>query len=400
MLRVVDTTAPTAPLTELDLLLYVNTSLRPVTSDNEYNYDLTDMSAALGVESGLESLEAEDPETVKSSTKRRFEFVNSSNLVQSEIYLKNTHTPGHLGDGSEVPAPVCVSAMDHTHLIMPIHRILSVFCKKIVGKALSQARHMGTGPESERNSQDTDVLVSIIGAGGFALPSHLLAVNHSLPEGRALTVHAVEPEEKVLRAARDFFGAVYTMAGEDSGTDTTHRSSSAHVVAYGTDGLTYLQDLSASRILGSDRHGGADVLIIDAFEETPPPGFGPAGSYSNRAPPCSLISNPSLFVNCLRPCMSGREDSDSGDSSDSSDGSDSGERRERRESSDKEGLLSLESTLSSTGGVLVINLFGPQNWIEEVFNAVQSCPGLSSPVLVRIKGEKNVLLVSSRTSGV
>ena len=379
----------------------VDTTVHPVTSEGpyDYNYDLMDLSAALGVEPGPESLESEDPETLNSSTKRRFEFLNSSSLVQSEIYLKSPRTPGSSevdsDTGSEVPA-----AMDHTRLVMPIHRILSVLCRRVIASAISRGSFNSTDAKGKGNSGKSDILVSIIGAGGFALPSHLLALNHSLPEGRALTVHAVEPEERVLRAARDFFGAEYSMScegegkGEGAGRGSTCRPSSTQVIAYGTDGLTYLRDLSSSKDLksSSSSSGGVDFLVIDAFEETPPPGFGPADSFSNRAPPSSLVS-PSLFVDCLRPCSSGSKSRDS---------------RETENESGQEGLKSLGSILSSGGGdgggrgggVLAMNLFGPSEWIQEVYAAVQSCPGLSRPVLLRIKGEKNILLVASRTSGV
>jgi hypothetical protein len=355
----------------------------PVTSENEsdsdYTYDLMDLSAALGVELGPNSLELEDPETLGSSTKRRFEFLNSSSLVQSEIYLKSPRTPGSLGadSGSEGPA------MDHTRLIMPIHQILSVLCKKVIARALN--RGPSNSADAKGNREHTDILVSIIGAGGFALPSHLLALNPSLSEGRALTVHAVEPEEKVLRAARDFFGAEFSMSGEGEGA--SRGSKSTQVIAFGTDGFTYLRELSTSN--ESKSSSSVDVLVIDAFEETPPPGFGPADSYSNRAPPSSLVSTPSLLVDCLRPCSSGSrsEDRDSGS---------------RESESGQKGLKSLERILSDGGGggLLVINLFGPSEWIQEVYTTVQSCPGLSHPILLRIKGEKNILLVSSRTSRV
>jgi hypothetical protein len=359
----------------------LGSSMRPVTSesdsDSDYTYDLTDLSAALGVELGPNSLESEDPETLGSSTKRRFEFLNSSSLVQSEIYLKSPRTSGSLGadSGSEGPA------MDHTRLIMPIHQILSVLCKKVIARALNSGP--SNSADAKGNREHTDILVSIIGAGGFALPSHLLALNPSLSEGSALTVHAVEPEEKVLRAARDFFGAEFSMSGEGA----SRGSKSTQVIAFGTDGLTYLRELSTSN--ESKSSSNVDLLVIDAFEETPPPGFGPADSYSNRAPPSSLVSTPSLFVDCLRPCSSGigSEDRDSGS---------------RETESGQKGLKSLENILSDRGGggVLVINLFGPSEWIQEVYTTVQSCPGLSHPVLLRIKGEKNILLVSSRTSGV
>lgn len=375
----------------------VDNTVHPVTSEGpyNYNYDLMDLSAALGVEPGPESLESEDSQTLNSSTKRRFEFLNSSSLVQSEIYLKSPRTPGCSGvdsdTGSEVPA-----AMDHTRLVMPIHRILSVLCRRVIASAISRGSFNSSDAKGKGNSEQSDILVSIIGAGGFALPSHLLALNHSLPEGRALTVHAVEPEERVLRAARDFFGADYSKScegeGEVASKGSTCRSSSTQVIAYGTDGLTYLRDLSSSKDLksssSSSSSSGVDFLVIDAFEETPPPGFGPADSFSNRAPPSSLVS-PSLFVDCLRPCSSGSKSRDI---------------RGTENESGQEGLKSLGSILSSGGGggggVLAMNLFGPSEWIQEVYAAVQSCPGLSRPVLLRIKGEKNILLVASRTSGV
>ena len=62
-------------------------------------------------------------------TKRRFEFVNSSNMVQTELYLRNPSTQGlseDEGKGNSESDPV-----DKKQLIMPIHQILSVLWHSI-----------------------------------------------------------------------------------------------------------------------------------------------------------------------------------------------------------------------------------------------------------------------------
>ena len=56
------------------------------------------------------------------------------------------------------------------------------------------------------------------------------------------------------------------------------------------------------------------------------------------------------------------------------------------------------NTVKSSGGLLAINLFGPEKWIDNIFNIINNCPGLSQPVLIRLKGQKNILLLTSRIS--
>lgn len=356
-----DTTTPTQTLPEL--LFSVHEGLNGEIADSDYKYDLYDLNHDLGVSGADDSLDS-DAVTV---TKRRFEFLNSSSLVQTEIILQNMDTPGLSGGHFDRPA------VDRNQLVMPIHQVISILCKKIISNLIAKSSDNSSGEiKMAENSRNSEVIFSVIGAGGFALPSHLLALYPSLPSSHTLSIDAVEPEKRVLTVAKDFFGANFTVAADMKNENkNSENENSTRIIAHATDGLSYLQEFHYENKFKNEKK--IDFLIIDAFEETPPQGFGPLGAFSNRAPPLSILSDPTMLVNSLKSCN-------------------------LENVSVKNGEKLLGNIIPEGGGVLAVNLFGPKDWVEKVYGIFDSCPGLSKPVLLRIKGQKNILLVTSRIS--
>lgn len=383
--RVVDTTTPFQPLPEL-LFNLENTSESSL-SDDRYNYDMSD----LRIDLQLNTLDnTKDEDSIQSDdvtllvTKRRFEFVNSSNMVQTELFLWNPSTQGLSEDEGKRNSES--DTVDKKQLIMPIHQILSVLCEKRIGNWNASVG----GKEGQ--------VISIIGAGGFALPSHLQALYPALSVNQPHLIDAVEPAEVVLNTARNFFNADFLWPERDgenrgvgvgSSAGAQSQTAAARIKAHHTDGLSYLQNIvnnqaiSGSGVISTH----LDCLIIDAFEDNPNEesvaDLGPNSRdyFPTRAPPLSLLSDPALFVKCLTPMKSVL----SGNS----------------EGKMKNGMklkTQLFDTVASTGGLLAINLFGPDKWVDDIFSKISSCPGLSQPILIRLKGQKNVLLLTSRTS--
>lgn len=315
--------------------------------------------------------------------------MNSSNMVQTELYLRNPSTQGlseDEGKGNSESDPV-----DKKQLIMPIHQILSVLCEKRIG---NWNANVG-GKEAQ--------VISIIGAGGFALPSHLQALYPALSVSRPLLIDAVEPAEVVLSTARKFFNADFSWPERDgenrgvgvgSSAGAQSQTAAARIRAHHADGLSYLQNvvnnqtMSVSGVI--DTH--LDCLIIDAFEDNPNEenvaDLGPNSRvyYPTRAPPLSLLSDPALFVKCLTPMQSVL-------SGDIPHANSEGQMKDGKKMKTR-----LFDTVTSTGGLLAINLFGPDKWVDDIFSKISSCPGLSQPILFRLKGQKNILLLTSRTS--
>lgn len=174
-----------------ELLLNLESTSESCLSDERYNYDISD----LRIDLQLDKLEnSKDEDSIQSDgvtilvTKRRFEFVNSSNMVQTELFLRNPSTHGlSENDGERNSGPVTV---DKKLLIMPIHQILSAICEKRIGNW-----NVNTdGKEAQ--------VISIIGAGGFALPSHLQTIYTALSVTQTLSIDAVETAEVVLSTLR------------------------------------------------------------------------------------------------------------------------------------------------------------------------------------------------------
>ena len=400
--RVVDTTTPYQLLPEL--LLNLESTSMSCLSDDEYDYDISDLRNDLQLKlinqekSNKEEEEEEEEEEKEEGfiptddvtilmTKRRFEFIDSSNMVQTELLLKNASHRSLSGEVNDknVDPPV----IDKKQLIMPIHQVLSVICEKRMNNWHVNGNIGDIGNTVKQ-------IITVIGAGGFALPSHLQAIYPDLAVTHSLLIDAVEPENVVLDTAKKFFDADFSLSkldGEDrlvnSSTGEQKQAADAGIHAYHTDGLSYLQSIVRNQSI-SKKH--VDFLIIDAFEsnlnEESVTDLGPNSTqyYPTRAPPLSLLSDPSLFVKCLTPINATLSSKIPHMNS---------EGHMKNEKNTKTEFL---NTVKSSGGLLAINLFGPEKWIDNIFSAISNCPGLSEPVLIRLKGQKNILLLTSRVS--
>ena len=398
--RVVDTTTPYQPLPEP--LFNLENSSMSCLSDDEYNYDISDLRNDIQLKlnnqekSNKEEEEDEEEDSIPIDdvtilmTKRRFEFIDSSNMVQTELLLKNATYPSLSGDVND--KNVDPSVIDKNQLIMPIHQVLSVICEKRINNWHVNGNIGKIGDVGNTEKQ----IITVIGAGGFALPSHLQAIYPDLAVSHSLLIDAVEPENVVLDTAKKFFDADFSLSkldGEDrlvkSSTGEQKQAADAGIHAYHTDGLSYLQSIVRNQSI-SNKH--VDFLIIDAFEnnlnEESVTDLGPNSTqyYPTRAPPLSLLSDPSLFVKCLTPINATLSIKIPHMNS---------EGHMKNEKNTKTEFL---NTVKNSGGLLAINLFGPEKWIDNIFSTISNCPGLSQPVLIRLKGQKNILLLTSRIS--
>lgn len=396
--RVVDTTTPYQALPDLQLNVE-NTGTISCLSDDEYDYDLLDLRNDLQLKLNKQEILNEEEKEEKYDeecsiptdnvtilmTKRRFEFIDSSNMVQTEQFLKKASnlTPAGEVMTENLDHPV----IDKNQLIMPIHQVLSVICEKRIN-------NWHVNGNNGINSNTEKQIIAVIGAGGFALPSHLQSIYLDLAVNHSLLIDAVEPENVVLDTAKKFFDADFSLIKLD-GVDRLVESSKgkqkqaadAGIYAYHTDGLSYLQSIVKNQSI-SNKH--VDFLIIDAFEsnlnEESVTDLGPNSTqyYPTRAPPLSLLSDPSLFVKCLTPINRTLSSKIPHMNS---------EGHMKNEKNKKTEFL---NTVKGSGGLLAINLFGPEKWIGNIFSTISNCPGLSQPILIRLKGQKNILLLTSR----
>ena len=131
-LRVVDTTIPKTEPSELQINLEGNCD--KILSEEYYDYDLLELEMKLiknnhyknHISNDYEhAINDENGEEIKLiETKRRFEFINSDNLAQTEIAFSTPDTGG-LGGQNEQNIEKKLK-FDHSRLMMPVHQILSV----------------------------------------------------------------------------------------------------------------------------------------------------------------------------------------------------------------------------------------------------------------------------------
>ena len=164
-----------------------------------------------------------------------------------------------------------------------------------------------------------------------------------------------------------------------------------------------------------------DFLIIDAFEDSPHTDFGPHGVFSNRAPPLSILSDLELLIKPLKPfkksvktvnfenrklnlnvenITSYLKENKNLDKNLIDNKNDNTDENNNSNKNDNKGEKDIFNGLlnSDRGGILMINLYGPPEWVENVFNIINNCPQLSKPFLIKIKDHKNIVLLTSRLS--
>ena len=199
------------------------------------------------VESTLPSEEEGDEDEaseVSTTTTRRLEFVSSSLFAQTEMKVLAS-----------------TGRVDHTHLLMPSHKVMSGVCELALDF---------TNPTGEKT-------VAVLGSGGGAIPSYLLSlVKKYIPSNNKnfLRVFAVETEAKVLEMAGRFFEADFD----------SHQLSKHH-----TDGRSFLE-------VARREKPGFDIILVDAYSNVE---FCEDGE--RTAPPLSLLEDRRLYLDNLKP---------------------------------------------------------------------------------------------------
>mmetsp|Transcript_14015 Transcript_14015/g.23336 ORF Transcript_14015/g.23336 Transcript_14015/m.23336 type:complete len:765 (-) Transcript_14015:26-2320(-) len=218
---------------------------------------------------------------------------------------------------------------------------------------------------SSTDSRSVDIFV--IGAGGCALPAylrtHLSTVSYncsgtstsniftridSAPSASGnfppqVTIHAVEPEEEILAIAERFFGVEFEDGSDDA--DAFDNGSGGRdgllntirIKKYVTDGVSFLTDIATNSrdTAGND---SVKVVIIDAYDAVSVSDM----STSDTAPPQEFLSAWShihlLFQGNMRLSDARMDDS----------------------------VIDSGSRSSGSSGLLVINVYGTESWIQKV----------------------------------
>lgn len=186
------------------------------------------------------------PPAVSVSVRRRLEFKESPQYSQSEIQL--APVVGHYGvyQGQRFQQ----YRADHSRLLFSAHRVIAGECKSFLS---SRSDH---GPDGDGDGLPRAVEVVVLGAGGCALPCHLIDALGSVPPCARVVVDAVDTESVVLLAARAHFGAGEY---EDNGDLALHVG----------DGLAFLDNRSMMTAnqgnlkQGEDGSVGYDIIVLD-----------------------------------------------------------------------------------------------------------------------------------------
>jgi hypothetical protein len=251
------------------------------------------------------------------------EFVATPQLAQTEMYLKSRPVDWPVLNTTESAEPTSSetdsAVLDHSVLHMPVHKTLA----KLIKRSVQWRRnHVGDG--------NNDDAVAVIGAGCCALPSHLL----SLPSLTRVQMHVVEPSTEVLDVAQRYFGARFH-------TDTTLPPEGT-MRASAMDGETFLSSYTDLRFA---------ALVVDAFAEraTADAAIHAAGEQDKMvvAPPASLLAHLPDLHRALGPASN-----------------------------------TVAARRATVGGVLLMNVYGPPDWIAHVTRTVQQSGLFCTPKLV------------------
>lgn len=263
------------------------------------------------------------------------EFVHSPQLAQTEITFTvatEEWKRSALRTNTNTTERTILPSFDYNTLHMAVHRAIRGLVEQALRRPLQG---------------DTPSSVAVIGAGCCALPASLLV---SFPS--FLTVHAVEPAQEVLSIADSHFGM--------------DQFAPERLVRHPLDGAAFLQRYPDARY---------DVIIIDAFESAPSKELSAGrklqpeaavvdpvaqaeaqtdeeadeetdeeesdGLPAVLAPPFSLLDHWQQWAHALRPSQDGPKE--------------------------------------SPGGLLVLNVYGPEAWIEHVRARIEQS-GLFGPV--------------------
>lgn len=299
---------------------------------------------------------------------RRMEFVNSPALAQTEMFVSCTAdewsrwygaNSGNSVAGTADANKTIADKLDYSTLHMPVHRVMGGLCSDYLNNEL----------------EGQALRIAVIGAGCCALPACLLTRSST----REMTVHAVEPSAEVLLAAEQFFGVIFD----------------ARLQKHAQTGAQYLRSCGL--------HTGApssqtfhDVIIVDAFADAPlsaqqerSKNTGNVDAYDmdtdvvcddavQYAPPQEVLLDLPLLAAAL---------------------------------------TGTNTNTDTKTGLLIINVYGPPNWVDLVVQRIQDsghfCPPLmvpTSPAAVAAAqsdgttplsttDKRNVVLVTMPTAG-
>jgi Fe-S-cluster containining protein len=178
-------------------ILFENSNIRVVDTTTPL---ASDAAGDAEIGDAADVADEESAET-KLVTVRRLEFKDSLNITQSTTQLIDDNSGFRVAD--------------HSKIVMPVHAVMSAMLERqmldIQRSLRAQPRPANT--ESFVRRSQTSLCGSVIGAGGCLLPMHLLHSWTRINSVNKLTVRcsidAVDCNESILVAAKDFFGAKF-----------------------------------------------------------------------------------------------------------------------------------------------------------------------------------------------
>uniref|UniRef100_A0A7S3MCG8 Uncharacterized protein n=1 Tax=Spumella elongata TaxID=89044 RepID=A0A7S3MCG8_9STRA len=269
---------------------------------------------------------------------RRMEFVSSPQLAQTEISFAVSSDEWMKCSTRQSASDYNLKPrFDFLSLHMPVHKVLGELTSRVLLRNQAQP-----------NKQHS---VAVIGAGCCALPAYLLS---KFPT--SVVVHAVEPAAEVLQVADSLFDMAQFPP------DRLCR----HVM----DGATFLAQDPGQRF---------DVVIIDAFESAPvlTSKFGQSILHDNGdgeddddgvppvyAPPASFLDTWTDWAQALS----------------------------------MPPAPSSSSAASDGCGVLLVNVFGPEAWIQQVQQRIKQSDAFASVRRIETLDEAQIQTLGSADS--
>jgi hypothetical protein len=269
-------------------------------------------------ESLLKDIHDRDIENIGCKTFRRLEFISSPLLAQTEIQMIEDESlvlPFSPSSSSSSSISNSIKIVDHSNLLMPVHRVISFAIKSFFCRNINNNNR-----------------ICIIGAGGCALPMHLLK---TIETKNRIIIDAVESNSLVLNIAMNYFSATFTDIEEFL---TNHNILVSNLM----DGTTFL--LST--------HNSYEILVVDAFED------------------CEIDNNDKDNDKDNKNKDNNDKDNNNNDNNNiNKDNKDNNKRGSMSRAPPMSILSEIDiyiSSLNEDGGMLVMNLLGDMCWIEEV----------------------------------
>ena len=252
---------------------------------------------------------------------RRLEFVNSPGISQSVVRMQP-------GDSLDV---------EYADLQMAVHRFMASFILNVIFHRHNNLKQEGC----------EDIRVLIVGAGGCALPMHVLKSSSVSKIKQGLLIEVVEPNERILDLAARYFGAEFKESDNNSNTNNDNDNDNDNKYVE-KSGLISHRTTGESFLKLPDMGSKYDIIVVDAANDQMEDGL-----MVHRAPAASLLEEPSLLI----------------------------------------------SRLSDQDGILVMNVMGSKKWAQDVNSKMKEVcdkEHFEGPVLLRIGGGENHALVVRR----